>query len=64
MKYYNCGINCDAGSVEQVAKAIDSFVNDKKLTVVMSQNARKMGAEKFERSKTYGEILKGVQKLL
>lgn len=64
LKYYNCGINCDAGSVEQVAKAIDSFVNDKKLTAVMSQNARKMGAEKFERSKTYGEILKGVQEIL
>ena len=64
LKKYNCGINCEPDSVEQIAKAILLFARDKTMCMIMRENARKMGVEKFERSNTYGEILQVIQKLL
>lgn len=64
LKMYDCGINCEPESVEQVAEAILSLARDEAMCATMRENARKMGAEKFERSKTYQDILQGVQKLL
>lgn len=64
LEKYDCGINCEPDSAKQVAEAIFLLSKDKEMCAVMHENALKMGVEKFERSKTYGEILEGIRKLL
>lgn len=64
LKKYECGINCKPESVTQVAEAIYLLMKEKKMCDLMHQNALKMGEEKFERSKTYGNILREVQRIL
>ena len=64
LEKYDCGINCKPDSAEQVAEAIYLLLRDKEVYAVMHENAHKMGVEKFERSKTYGEILEGIRNLL
>lgn len=61
---YECGINCEPESVEQVAEAILLLSRNRELCAAMREKARKMGTEKFERSKTYQEILLNIQGLL
>lgn len=61
---YDCGINCEPESIVQIAEAILLLARNKNVCVTMRQNARKMGDEKFERSKTYEDILRGIQRLL
>ena len=61
---YSCGINCEPDSVEQIADAILLLATDGEVCNTMRKNARKMGEDKFERSKTYCAILKSIQSLL
>lgn len=64
LKKYYCGINCEPNSVGQVAEAILLLLKDRKMCEKMQRNARKMGEEKFDRSKTYGEILEWIRSQL
>ena len=51
---YNCGINCQPGNAGEVAKAIRTLAENNELRLSMRANARKMGIDRFDRSKTYG----------
>lgn len=61
---YECGINCEPESVEQVAEAILLLSRNLELCAAMREKARKMGIEKFERSTTYEAILRVIKRLL
>lgn len=64
LKKYDCGINCQVNSVEQVAEAILLLWKDRNMCAAMKKNALKMGNEMFDRSKTYGKILESIRRLL
>lgn len=53
----NMGINCRNNSATDVAQAIISLMNDRKLCNEMGQNARRCAEEKFDREYSYCEIL-------
>ena len=55
---YNCGINCNVGDAKDVANALTRLANDVLLRKQMGANARKLGMEKFDRRKSYLQILK------
>lgn len=64
LKEYECGINCKPESTTQVAEAIYLLMKNKGVRDLMHRNALKMGNEKFERNKTYKEILRGIERML
>lgn len=57
IKSYECGINCDCEDTVGVADAIERLYNNKELREKMSHNSRKMAEEKFDRSRTYKQII-------
>lgn len=64
LKKYECGINCEAESVEQVAEAIHFFMENQEIYDLMCKKAREMGDERFERRKRYTEILHAIERVL
>lgn len=60
---YACGINCQAGNADQVADAISKLALNEELCRTMRVNSHRLGLDKFDRSKTYGEIVKFVQSI-
>ena len=58
---YQCGINCECGNAQDVAKALIKLAKDKKLRQVMGNNARILGVEKFDRRFTYGDIVRVIE---
>ncbi len=59
---YKCGINCGVESVEDVAQAIETLINNEDLRVEMGKNSRKLGEEKFDRKKSYKNIVDVIEK--
>ena len=59
---YKCGINCGVESVEDVANAIERLINDEALRVEMGKNSRKLGEERFDRKKSYKNIVNAIEK--
>lgn len=58
---YACGMNCEAGNAVQVADAISELALNEEVRRTMRVNSRRLGLDKFDRSKTYGEIVNFVQ---
>ena len=58
---YQCGINCGVGNSHDVADAIMRLTKDDVLRKRMGANGRKLGMEKFDRRKTYVEIVKIIE---
>lgn len=58
---YQCGINCECGNAQDVAKALTKLAKDRNLRQVMGNNARKLGTERFDRRITYGEIIRVIE---
>lgn len=54
---YNCGINCEVESIEQLSQAIKLLLMDKKKRKIMGGNSRKLAEDKFNREYTYKLIL-------
>lgn len=54
---YACGINCENGNAKQVAEAIILLMNDNNLRYNMGKASRKLGLERFDRRKTYLQII-------
>lgn len=54
---YNCGINCECGNAEDIAKAIDVLVKDKNLRFEMGKNHRLLGEKCFSRENSYQKIV-------
>lgn len=57
IKKYNAGLNCENGNTAQLAKAIETLAKDQKLRQQLGKNNRRLAEEKFDRAKTYPEIL-------
>ena len=58
---YKCGINCECGNSQEVAKALTKLAKDEALRKQMGENARKLGVELFDRRNTYMKIVEVVE---
>jgi glycosyltransferase involved in cell wall biosynthesis len=63
LEEYNCGVNCKPDDARSVADAIEKLYRDNDLRLLMSENAKCMGAEKFDRRETYGKIVSLLKEL-
>ena len=54
---YRAGINCECENAEEVARALKSLIDDRKLRDLMGKNSLKMGAECFDRGITYNRLV-------
>ncbi len=54
---YNMGFNCTNGCSEEVAEKLSILIDDKLLRDDMGRNARKCAEQKFDRSRTYHELI-------
>ena len=61
---YECGINCDVESVDQVADALARLINDDELRIKMGKQSRLMAEECFDRAETYKAIINEIEKLV
>ena len=59
---FNCGINCDSESAEQIATAIEALMSEEK-RLEMGRCARRLAEERFDRKNTYPLIVKLIDKL-
>lgn len=57
---YHMGFNCINGNAGDLAEKIEMLVNDKELRKEMGKNARRCAEERFDRRKSYQEILKRI----
>lgn len=61
---YNMGYNCKSGDAADIAEKINLLVGNKELRTEMGRNARRAAEEKFNRDKTYNELVAVIQGLL
>lgn len=61
---YQCGINCEVESVEQVAKALQELIENPVKRKQMGMNSRKMAEERFDRRSTYQQIVRAIEEML
>lgn len=61
IEQYNCGINCECGNSDDMAKAIERLSLDSDLRKKMGDNARKLGLDKFDRRYTYPPIIDALE---
>ena len=59
---YNCGINCDSESREQISEAIKELISCEK-RLQLGKNARRVAEEKFDRGVTYPDIVNLIRKI-
>ena len=64
LEKYNAGINVENGNVEQLASAIKTLYDDENLRSSISNNAKKLFDERFDRQKTYPKIIKEIEQTL
>ena len=55
---YNIGFNCKNDDIMDISNCISKLAKNKKLRETMGKNARKLAEEKFDRFKTYDELVK------
>ncbi len=58
---YHCGINCDSDSCEEVAEAVKKLITDKDERLLMGKNSRRLAEERFDRQKSYLNIVRVIQ---
>lgn len=61
---YNCGINCECGSSNEVAEAIEKLALNADLREQMGRNSSILGKEKFDRRYTYLEIVESLEGIM
>lgn len=59
---YNMGLNCIPGNAKDVAKKIEYMIKNKDEMKKMAENSRLLAEEKFDRKKTYLEIVEIIKK--
>lgn len=59
---YNCGINCDSESREQISEAIMELTSPEK-RLQLGKNARRVAEERFDRRVTYPDIVSLIKKI-
>lgn len=60
---YQCGINCECGNSDEIAKAINFLSSNPKECAILGMNARKLGVERFDRQITYPKIVEAIESL-
>ncbi len=55
---YGAGINCECGNADDISNAILTLCENNELRKKMGEGNRKMAIEKFDRAKTYGNIVR------
>lgn len=60
---YECGINCEVDSVNQVAKALQDLIENPQMRKQMGSNSRRMAEERFDRRNTYQQIVRVIEGL-
>lgn len=63
LEAYDCGINCDVESAEQVAEGLKRLIEDPQLRRKMGANSRRMAEERFDRRNTYRQIVNAIEEL-
>ncbi len=58
---YNIGYNCENSNKQDIANKIEILIKDKKLRKELGNNNRKLAEEKFDRKKTYNQIVKIIE---
>ena len=61
---YECGINCEVDSVNQVTKSLQELIENPKKRKQMGANSRHMAEERFDRRNTYQQIVKVIESLV
>jgi glycosyltransferase involved in cell wall biosynthesis len=61
---YKMGLNCDSSNAQDLANKLLILYNDKDLRGRMGQNSRKLAEDKFDRNKTYNNIIELITKTL
>lgn len=61
LEKYNAGINVKNESFIDTANAIETLYNDKRIRIKYGENNRKLAEEKFDRKKTYNQIVKTIE---
>ena len=64
VEQYGCGINCGVENAQEVAAAIKELVLDRKKRETMGRASRKLGEERFDRSKTYKRIVDLIEQVI
>lgn len=54
---YKIGFNCENGNINEIADKIEILINNKKLMKELGNNNRKLAEERFDREKTYKDII-------
>lgn len=54
---YEMGINCGSSTAKEVAEKLQKLIENPELRIKMGENSRKCAEEKFDRAKTYSEIV-------
>ena len=61
---YNCGINCENGSAQSVADAIEKLYTDELWRNQMKKNSLRLAREKFDRNIIYKDIISLVKEVI
>ena len=64
LEEYQAGFNCKNGDVQDIAEKIEVLYKDKELREKMGENNKRLAEEKFDRNKTYPQIIKLINSLL
>jgi glycosyltransferase involved in cell wall biosynthesis len=64
LETYECGINCEVESVDQVAKALQELIENPEKRKQMGKNSRRMAEERFDRRNTYQQIVRVIEELV
>ena len=59
---YQIGFNCMNNDANSIATKLESLIKDKKLREKFGKNNRKLAEEKFDREKTYLDIIKVIER--
>lgn len=54
---YHMGLNCVNGNAEDLAEKLQVLIEDKNLRIEMGRNARRCAEEKFNRQRSYKELI-------
>lgn len=60
----NAGLNCENGNSDDLAEKLLMLYSDERLRKTMGANSRRLAQEKFNRSKTYSEIVSLLNNIL
>lgn len=59
---YQVGLNYEPESIDSLVKQIDCLASDEQLRLSMGDNARRLAENKFDRKKTYEEMVEDIYK--